>query len=461
MKSAKISVLTALMLALTTTFFYSCQKERHEPGLLSEESASMSSHKPDDPGFAKNDMVMYWNEKTSTVLGAAMIQPNRARFFAIIQIAVHDALNAIKPKYQRYALVNEREQFANPDAAVASAAYWAIKGLNRQGSFPVDAWYTESLATIPDGESKELGKSIGKNSADAIIANRVNDGFTQVIQVSTTPIDGDEPGEFRSPMMIVGGVPTYLNPPVKRIPNWGTVVKPYVAESNDQFRPAAPYSVNSGDYTNDFIEIKSKGAREGSNRTMEEEKLARFWSENRPSITWNNFAREVIKTKKIDAWRTARLLALVHVAMAESINSAMNAGYHFYFWRPETGIRLAGNDGNDNTNADANWMPFLNEVPNVFPTPPVPGYPNGYAAYGGAATEIIKSFFETDFTNINLSSLTLPGISMHFESVSQAARDNSLSMIYAGWDFRKSALVGEEMGIQIANYVFMHAFKEE
>jgi len=34
-------------------------------------------------------------------------------------------------------------------------------------------------------------------------------------------------------------------------------------------------------------------------------------------------------------------------------------------------------------------------------------------------------------------------------------------MIYSGWDFRKSVLDGEEMGKQIAGYVFSHHFKEE
>ena len=144
----------------------SCQKETKE--IIPEENKTSSTHsnQPLDPGFAENDMVMYWNEKVATVLGAGMIQPARARYFAIIQIAVHDALNNIKPKYQRYALLNERKQFASPDAAVASAAYWAIKGLNRQGNFPVDTWYNESLATIPDGESKELGKTLGKHAAE-------------------------------------------------------------------------------------------------------------------------------------------------------------------------------------------------------------------------------------------------------------------------------------------------------
>jgi hypothetical protein len=168
----------------------------------------------------------------------------------------------------------------------------------------------------------------------------------------------------------------------------------------------------------------------------------------------------VIKSKKLDAWRTARLLALVHVSMAQSINSQMNAGYYFYSWRPETAIRLAATDGNDNTAADVNWLPFLNEAPNVFGTPPVPGYPNGFAVYGGAVTGVLRSFFASDETSISLNSATLPGQTMHFSTFSQAARENSLSMIYTGWDFRKSVLVGEEMGKQIGEYVFNHHFGE-
>jgi hypothetical protein len=159
----------------------SCQKDvaREPKANLTEEVATK---KPDNPGFAENNMVMYWNDKVATVLSSPMTQPPRARYFAIIEIAVHDALNNIKPKFRRYALLNEREQFASPDAAVASAAYWAIKGLNRQGSFPIDTWYSESIATVPDGDSKELGKTLGKH--EAIIANRANDGFTQVLATS-------------------------------------------------------------------------------------------------------------------------------------------------------------------------------------------------------------------------------------------------------------------------------------
>ena len=155
----------------------------------------------------------------------------------------------------------------------------------------------------------------------------------------------------------------------------------------------------------------------------------------------------------------------MHVCMAETINAQFNARYLFYFWNPETAIRLAATDGNGNTTADASWLPFLSETP-TSATPALPGYPNAFAAYGGTTAEILRLFFGTDETSIDITTssanpaVTDPKPSFHFSSFSQAARDNSLSMIYTGWDFRKSALDGEEMGRQIAAYVFNNSFKE-
>ena len=448
---------------LLLLILFSCQKETQQ---LTEQNVPedlMQRKSPNDPGFAKNDMVMYWNEKAATVLNPGFTQPARTRVFARIQIAVHDALNSIKPKYERYAF-HEREQHADPDAAVASAAYWIMKRTTLVGNPPIDQWYSESLATIPDGESKELGKAVGKRSADALIAKRANDGFAQLIINSVNPPNGVHPGEYRSTLAAVNWVPTQTLVALRNLPNWGTVMKPWVIESNQQFRPVGPYPVNSTEYTADFNEVKSKGARVGSTRTAEEEKIGKFWSENRPSLIWNNIVRKAIENKKLDAWKTARLFALMHVCMAESISSQLNAGYHFYFWRPETAIRLAATDGNDNTTGNNNWLPSLSETP-VFVTPSVPGYPNGYAAYGGTTAEILRLFFGTDKTSIDITttstnpSVIEPKPSFHFSSYSQAARDNSLSMIYNGWDFRKSVEDGEQMGRQIALYVFNNSFQ--
>ena len=443
----------------------SCQKETKDVTISKEEAtASVNSKQPLDPGFADNDMVMYWNEKTSIVAASWNPQPARARFYAITQIAVHDALNAIKPKYQRFALLNAREQFANPDAAVASAAYWVLKGLNLGSTFPLDSWYNESLSTIADGESKEWGKTLGKQAADAVIANRADDGILQVITNATSPAEGDDPGEYRITLFWSNPILNLSN--IKQIPNWGTVVKPFVVQSNYQFRPAGPNPVNSEAYTADYNEVKTKGARVGHTRTTEESAIAFFWEDSRPSLIWNSLARNIINSKKLDAWKTARLFALVHTALADGMNSAMEAKYHYYFWRPETAVRQGDIDGNPNTAGDAGWLPSLTEIPNAnslftIYTPPVPEYPSSFAMNGGAAAEVLKLFFETDEYEFDLTSTKLPGVTRHYNSFSSAAKENSLSKIYGGFYFRKSIMDGEEMGRQIGNYVFTHAFREK
>jgi hypothetical protein len=451
----KLILKPAAAMLVLVTIFSSCQKE--DTNSLSEAStvAAQRGYQPLDPGFAENNMVLYWNDKVATVLGAPMIQPARSRYFAIIEIAVYDALNNIKPKYQPYVL-NDRQQHANPDAAVASAAYWAIKGLAMQKTFPIDSWYDESLASIPDGDSKELGISLGKKAAEAIIANRSNDGFTQVVQASPFPADGTEPGVYRHT--------NFLN--LRFVPNWGTVVKPYVLKSNYQFRPAGPNALSSTEYAADYNEVKSKGARVGSTRTAAEEMIAKFWAENRPSIIWNNLARAVVANEKMDAWKTARLFALMHTAIGDGLNTGLESAYYFYAWRPDTAIHEGDNDYNSATTADATWIPFVVESPNVNPagnfvTPPIPEYPASYAMMGSAAAEIIKSVIGKDEINISLNSFSLPGVPLQYTSLEKAALDNAVGKIYAGWHFRKSIVDGDRTGRLIADYIFTHSFQSQ
>lgn len=422
--------------------------------------ASASKSKiPDNPGFADNDVVLFWNEKASMVLSGPYTPPAQSRYFAMVQIAVHDALNSIKPKYQRMALINERSQFANPDAAVAAAAYWAIKGLDVGGSHPVDEWYAQSLVTIPNSESKNAGLALGKQAAEAIIGNRANDNFILANQQLPQP-EGMYPGEYKStlPFSLPG------MPKVKALHQWGTMMKPFVTQSNSQFRPAAPYQVNSPEYVTEYNEVKNKGAKISHNRTADEHEIGVFWVE-RSSIGWNRFARNMVGAKKMDAWKTARLFALLHTAMTDGVSGCFEAKYYYKYWRPETAIREGDNDGNSNTTGDVNWLPsyiegenILNPSMNIY-TPPIPDYPSAHANFGGAAAAVLKRFFETDQTSVNQTSLTLPGVTRNYSSISKAARDNSLSRIYVGFHFRLACIKGEEQGDKIGAYVFENSFR--
>jgi hypothetical protein len=84
---------------------FSCQKEAKDVGINEEvQTVSPNTIKNTDPGFVENDMVMYWNEKAALVLNVHTNPGADSRNFAIVEIAVHDALNSITPKYQSFCL---------------------------------------------------------------------------------------------------------------------------------------------------------------------------------------------------------------------------------------------------------------------------------------------------------------------------------------------------------------------
>ncbi len=80
------------------------------------------------------DMVLTWNKAAiDVVVQTQQAVPNppippfiESRFYAMVNIAMHDALNSIKPKYKRYALLNTNDKDADANAAVAQAAYEVI-----------------------------------------------------------------------------------------------------------------------------------------------------------------------------------------------------------------------------------------------------------------------------------------------------------------------------------------------
>jgi hypothetical protein len=119
------------LLALFLFFVTACMKDEvfHEQELIpeqklipEEELAPRSWHSP--------EMVNTWNQALEAMYtfptnALSKSQPPVARIFAIYHLAIHDALNCITPRYERYVGV-DRDKDADPDAAVAQAAYDVI-----------------------------------------------------------------------------------------------------------------------------------------------------------------------------------------------------------------------------------------------------------------------------------------------------------------------------------------------
>ena len=454
----------ALLLFINVIFFVSgCRKETKPMG--SEEIATSGRFENNGNGWGtvSAEMVLRWNDAaTYVVLTTLQMQPTprippfrESRYYAMVNIAVHDALNNIVPKYKSYAL-NARDKDADPDAAVAKAAHDVISyffgKLNPPANNTPQAvqdyihdLLTQSLNSIPDGETKTKGIALGAAAAQAIIQNRANDGHAKAIFPIT---QGTQPGQYRFT------APFNANS-FYDSPGWGDLTT-FGIQNSTQFEVPPPYAVNSTEYTAEYNEIKKVGCATctGVNgRTQDQESFARFWVES-SALGWNKVGKEIIAQKNMDAWKTARLFALLQMSVADAYIASLKAKMTHFFWRPVTAIQLGESDGNPNTIGDPAWQVL------VFPTPPITDHPSAHATAGGAAAELMKQFFEKDDFKFSFQSITLPGNPRSFSSLSQAARENSLSRLFVGYHFRKACMDGEALGKSVGDWIATHSLQE-
>jgi hypothetical protein len=476
MSSKLFSNINLLMiLFLGSVLISSCSKDlKHadwESGSISKDDFEKNGK---GWGIVSPEMVLRWNEAaTYVVMQTQLTVPDppippfiESRFYAMVNVAMHDALNNIVPMYKTFALKNARDKNADPKAAVSQAAHDVIVfffGKLNPPAFvtpqPVQDYITDlltqSLNSIENSEAKTKGIALGAAAAQAIIQNRSNDGIANVMFPVT---EGTLPGQYRFYFPFT--VPPFPlpSPPFKGFydsPGWGDVTT-FGLHNSTQFSVPAPYPINSAEYTKDYNEVKMLGCVTctGANgRTQEQENIAKFWVESSP-FTWNKIGRTVIAQKNMNAWKTARALALLQMTLADAYIACMKAKMIHFFWRPVTAINLGDNDGNPNTTGDVNWQVL------VFPTPPIADHPSAHATAGGAGAEILKQFFGKDNFSFSMQSTSLPNHTRNFTSLSQAARENSLSRIYVGYHFRKAVVDGEILGRNIGQWIAAHLLQE-
>lgn len=410
---------------------------------------------------ARADAVTDWNAKAGKAAIAACISPaddplHESRMYAMMHIAIHDALNAIDRRFRPYVYDDKARARVSVAAAIAAAARDVLVQVISEipAPFPpaciangiasVETDYTAKLAAIPDGPRKRQGLNIGQDAAAAILALRAEDGSDTPLIDDAYP-QGVNPGEWRFTPDV----------PFAFAPGWGTVT-PFVLRDGAQFRPGPPYAVASNKYTAEFNEVKRLGGDDvttPSERTEEQTQIGFFWIESSP-LSWNRIARTVAVAEKLDLWENARLFGLLNMAMADGYVGSFETKYHYNYWRPVTAIRTADTDGNPDTTEDPTWTPLQL-------TYPMPDYDSAHSVEGGAASGVLKRFFGTDHIRFRACSLSLPLVQeqcggasevlRRYKSFSQAAEENGESRILIGIHFRQAVEEGMEHGRQIAD----------
>ena len=398
----------------------------------------------------------------AVVSGPALVPPGaplapfiEARLYSIANLAMHDALNAIIPRFARYADTGPLVPDANAAAAVLTAAHDAIVGADPVAQPAVDSWYASQIAALAGSGGLASGVALGARTAAAILAMRANDGVAGGGVAPYTP--GPNPGDyqftppFNTPAFDFFGTGGFAD-----ASQWGSTVTPFVLASTSQFRAPPPYGAASNAaavltplYTADYNEIKALGCAGCGARTAEQTEIALFWKENSPT-GWNRIARTVADRRNLDAWDAARLLAVMAVGEFDAYTASLESKYFYNFWRPVSAVALAGTDNNPATTPAAGWEVL------AFPTPPVPDYPSAHSTAGGAGAAIIEALVPGKIA-FSTTSGSLPGVTRTFASVAQAARENADSRVFIGYHFRHATDVGVAQGRRVGEYVASHA----
>jgi hypothetical protein len=275
---------------------------------------------------------------------------------------------------------------------------------------------------------------------------RRDDGATR--DAPYTP--GVGPGKWRPHPNPVPANPPIANPDAARgylpsaLPGWGNVT-PFTLLSASQFWLPGPPALTSPTYARDFNEVKSLGGAVSTARTAEQTEIARFWFEG-PGA-WNTIARTVSASRGLGVQDSARLLALMNLAMADTYIAGFKIRYVYDLWRPVTAIREGDNDGNDATVGDLTWNSLQN-------TPAVSDYPSTQSTFSAAAAVVLASVLGTDQVSFAFKSgKPFEGITRSFKSFSQAARESADSRVFAGIHFRSACEDGMDLGRRVGHRV--------
>jgi membrane-associated phospholipid phosphatase len=319
----------------------------------------------------------------SSVLESHINPPRAARAYALVSVAMYDALGALSrdDALQDYVEPCALEPALLPvgtvcgtgaspleHAVVAGAASTVFADLfpNRAAEFA--AWAQEAAearlwagASLPvDAEAGlALGRQVGALVLARAHADRSDSVFTGTIPTG--------------PSLWVPDLPSFAGPQEPMVGQW----QPWNLTRPDQFRPGPPPEVGSPEFAADLEEVYAVG----QNLSIEQEEIASDWEDKlgtyTPSGHWNAIALHLVRENGFSTARTALLFATLNTAQADAFIAAWDAKYTYWSMRPITAVHRL---------IDPDWLPYIY-------TPPFPSYISGHATTSAASAEVLSGFF--------------------------------------------------------------------
>ncbi|HXB69222.1 MAG TPA: vanadium-dependent haloperoxidase [Candidatus Acidoferrales bacterium] len=397
-------------------------------------------------GATRADEITDWNQILFQSALAAQTSPIlMTRVGAIFHSAVFDAVNGIERGHTPIHVAAEGPRGASVRAAAVMAAYSILVKLYPGQQATFDSKLAASLASIGSGPTAESSMAIargmawGKQAADGIWDWRSGDGFN-----SPPPpfLGGTVAGQWRPtpPALAPGAVPQFAT------------MTPWVLRTPSQFRPFGPPPLDAAQYAADFTETKLMGSVTSAVRSADETAASQFWNASTAVYDWNQIAVSLIRSRNLSLPETARLLALVNLALGDAGIATWDAKYHFVFWRPVTAIPSAADDGNAATDPDSSWLPLI-------ATPAFPEYPSAHSAVSAAAATVLADYFGDNTSFSVTSDVLVSAPPRSFTSFSAALHEIKNARVFGGIHFRTACDDGQALGIQVGYFALEHALQ--
>jgi hypothetical protein len=377
---------------------------------------------PLSPAWA--DVITDWDERAVGLIQPRMVPPVAYRAMAIMHIAMFDAVNSIDPRYRPYYAQLAADRQTSKEAAAAAAAGTVLTKLVPEAASDIQAALQNYLSGIPDSEAKSEGIRLGEAVAAKTLEARASDGSSaaDAYRPVTTP------GVY---------IPTALTV----APQWPDLT-PFAMTSPSQFRPKPPIALESEQWAKDYNEIKELGEKNSTKRSARQTEDARFWLLTGPLST-HPLLRQVVVGKAMPVTDSARFMAVITAAEADAMIAVLDAKYKYGFWRPITAIRNGDIDGNAATERAATWQPIDN-------TPMHPEYPCAHCIVSSAVASAIEAMLGTaEIPEVAMTSPTAPGVTHRWTNLNAYVDEVAAARIAAGFHYRFSAVVGQDMGRQI------------
>ncbi len=389
------------------------------------------------------EIVIEWNRILQSTLGiAGALAPTIffPRPYAVLHVAMFDALNSIDPVYREYAVRATVSGSPSREVAAARAARDVMVAMFPAQAATFDAALAATVARFP-GDPGLQGAIVGAEAARAILAARADDGWIRAAQVPyALP---DLPGYWQPvpPQNAAAAFFHYQD------------VRPFILGSRLQFMVEAPPALTSQRYADDFNEVKRLGGATSTARTAQQTQTAQLFAgvgyTTTPPAVWHNLGRDLARARALNGLDTARVMALLAITMHDALQTSFSGKFIYGLWRPTTAIRNADRDNNPATEADPTFVSLI-------PTPPYPSYPGNVACIAASSSALFTRIWGRDDIpfSVTWTGNAQPDVTRSYNGFRQLADEATLSRIYAGLHFTFDHTASWGSCTQVANYAF-------